>query len=478
MMKKQITAIFITDHKISLFHDEHKNKKPPRFGSIELDEGTLKDGRIMDPYGLKASFQKLFKSTKVHPKKVKLIIHDSSVLIRQLVIQKSALKGDSFDDYLENAIGTAIKHPFHRAAFSYTIIKETEESYTMLIILADEVVLHHYHDVLNSLSIFDIQMEMTMVTLYAYCLSQKDHQPQHLMQVVVFDREFTISIIEKGIPVFLMTEELENHAIDRVLVFMERILNYFRYNMNKGEKTVTETVIFNFSAHIDDRTIERDVMSELTEFNATLMKWPDDLPTSNGQLNDIRLPYASLKGKSHADIAPIKLNRLSTRLRLASFFFVMAFTVFSITVLIYIPFHLASEKLTEQQQINQTLEAYYLRMNRIENQDEDALIERYREAYDFLDVQTVTQLDKWLNQLVSFTSDVRLETIHVNQRTHTITILIQAESQHKLEEYVLMVYETHGIINGQVTEERWIAQPPSFIMKSTFVMEVRIVYAK
>ena len=69
------------------------------------------------------------------------------------------------------------------------------------------------------------------------------------MLVSLYDRTITIKIVEDNVPIFSVTEEAEDSSqqyFDVLENYVERIINFYRFNINKGEKSIENIVFYNF----------------------------------------------------------------------------------------------------------------------------------------------------------------------------------------------------------------------------------------
>src|SRR5690606_24784907 len=155
--------------------------------------------------------------------------------------------------YIEKQMGKTIHFPFENPVFTHYVRQDTDAYLKVLIILSDGEMLHDYHDVFDRLKAKEIILDLPSLSLYNTYITKKQKDFKNLMLVSLYDRTITIKIVEDNVPIFSVTEEAEDSSqqyFDVLENYVERIINYYRFNLNKGAKNIENIVFYNFSEDI------------------------------------------------------------------------------------------------------------------------------------------------------------------------------------------------------------------------------------
>ncbi|MBN2268212.1 MAG: hypothetical protein JXC35_02185, partial [Acholeplasmataceae bacterium] len=126
MASRHEVSIFISDTQIGFFQYLPDQTYKSKFGTTEIDPGIIENGYIKDPEVLLFQLKSLFKAHQIKPKKLRMVIHDQNILIRQITILKEELKERSISEYVKNERGKSIHFPFENAAVTHMVRSETD----------------------------------------------------------------------------------------------------------------------------------------------------------------------------------------------------------------------------------------------------------------------------------------------------------------------------------------------------------------
>jgi len=72
---------------------------------------------------------------------------------------------------------------------------------------------------------------------------------------------------------------------------------------------------------------------------------------------------------------------------------------------------------------------------------------------------------------------LELSNYQISNDEQRIVLIISALSETELNEYLIQIYETYGIISGSPDPARWMTSAPIRRSLSTLTMEVTVYYA-
>jgi len=478
-------SIYITDDKIGFYQYDVPKNHIAKYGYIDLDKGIIQAGDILEPEILYRKLQGLLKQNKIKPSVIRYVINDQSVIKKEIIISKEELAKMSIEQYVVKQLGKTIHFPFENPVFTHYIREEKDNFLKVLIVISDGEMLNNYHDIFDRLKAKEVILDLPSLSLYNSYLTKTQKSFKNLMLVSLYDRIITIKIVEDDVPIFSITEETEDSSqqyYDVLENYVERIINFYRFNMNKGEKTIENIVFFNFSEDITSKSLKEKITVKFKEHTYDLceiMAMDESLAT---------VPKICLMGYA-AGIPKLdklkiyktfgfNLNRSHPINQVLHYIMAMSFLILSSMILIYIPYYLKNEEIVNQVNINSILQ------NQLEILQRETPVEKtyttleknYSNSYDFLidkEYFASVQLSYLLNLIPE---DAVLMSYQVQAQTKTITIVISSLNEFALNEYLLDIYEEHGVITT-ATEVRFMTGRPVTRMISPLIMEVKITYA-
>ncbi|MCR3906531.1 MAG: hypothetical protein NUK62_05865 [Tenericutes bacterium] len=483
-MKKRIDlSIFFTDDFIGFF--EHaKDLEKAQHGYMKLESNIIQSGYIKDPELLLENLRVLFKTHKIKPRKITHVIHDQNVLVRDIRINKDELLKKNIESYIRGHLGKTIHLPFEESVITHSVRQEDENEIRVIAFIIDENLLHDYCDVFERLGAREVKYEVSNLPLYEHFINNNDEKDETSMTVSLYDKLFSIQIIENHNTIFNLVEVEDGDSEDfgqLVENFVERIHNYYKFNMRKGKSEIKKTIFFNFNDYVDLDYIQEKIINQLGHLNPKMCHMAINDPISKNIHLASFIPYVSVlysqKEKPFKYNFNIKrLNRLNLY---ANYLFVLAFLIISAITLIYIPFHTMNEDIKYQQN----------RINNLQIQL-DLLIEEtppnptytttqidYSNTYDFLVEQKHSPSSYVLDLINEMETNIDLLNYKTNASDNEIVITITALTEHELYEYLLQIYEEYGIVEGNTELSRWMLSEPIFKFTQSLVMEVTVNYA-
>lgn len=483
MASRHEVSIFISDSQIGFFQYLPNETYKSKFGTAEIDPGIIENGYIKDPEVLLFNLKTLFKTHQIKPRKLRMVIHDQNILIRQITIPQEDLKEQSISDYVKNEKGKTIHFPFTNAAVTHMVRSEDEHEVKIIAIIADDDLLQDYHDVFDRLGVKQVRYDLSSSALYHTYLKNSKKEFSTGMFVSLFDGFFVIQIIENHLPIFSMTEEYTGQIqgyYDIVSNYIERIANYYRFNMRKNTASIKDVILYDFAETIDKNDIKRDIIDHLTQFNMEIFSAVEQNPVLKDMPKLSLMAFASgiSEELAHDDKVEFKVQRRSKKVLYANYVFVLTFAVITALFLFYVPYLDMEQQIIVQQNKNNALQNQLEGLLREvpESKEWSDLEIDYSEAYDRIGITRVSPSQYYDDLWLLLNDDIILKDFKYDTGTKTITLLIRSDVEVNLFEYALAIYEDYGTL-GDPTMSRWMVSKPQTKMLNESIMEVKITHA-
>lgn len=483
MKRKEDITVFISDYKCAyMTHQNQLNKSLSE--EIILPEGVVVNGYIKEP---DIFYQLLLESIKRHAIKLRnvyILIHDQNLLIRNMTISKEELQKKSIDHYLHEQTDKKVYFPFEKAAISHFEQEADEQNVKAIAMITDEDLLHDYYDVFEKLGAKEVKFDLPSLSLFEVFMDQHKSKAEQLMIVTIYHSMLAIQIYENNTPIFQMIEECDESRSNTILIlenYIERIANYYKYNLKKGDASIDEIVIYNLSDHLLKSSIKEDLIPKLKDFKT----YNFDFSKVDGYTETLPkgcyLPFLSIKSSKLKLQIPFdfELERIKRVNILGNYLMVFAFLIFSTVTLLYIPFYLFNEDITSAENTIQSLENQLDILLRDQNNNQSYTDEQiqYNEAYIALIENEMSYRSHVIDIILETDTSVSLDHIDIDAQTKTITLLVSGNTQLDLNEYAIRIYESYGISAYDNSETRWIIEEPEVAFLSDVLMEVTITYA-
>lgn len=271
--KKRVVSLTIKDHVIR--YVEMKNSQDASvqsFGERFLPPGLIHDGTIQDVENFLWILEECMDEWKLSKKQVRFLVPDSSIVIRKLPIPEDVSE-DEIKGYLYMELGTSIHLPFEDPVFDYYLLKEKEKNKQQIILFAaPEESVAQYADLLEEAKLSPQSADISALALYRYFFhSNKVEADENIMLVEIDIKTVNASIFEEHYPLLmrhllleideqqwtittdeLLQEEKLTFTGDKAEIWngledvyneLEKVMSFYRYTLNKGDKQVTKLVV-------------------------------------------------------------------------------------------------------------------------------------------------------------------------------------------------------------------------------------------
>jgi hypothetical protein len=477
-------SIFVTDESVGLFQYNANALEQTSATPIELESGIVENGKILDPQSLYRKLFTRFKEMQIKPKKIRFVIQEQNILIREISIKKDDLQKKTIANYLNEQQSKTLNFPFSKPIITYFVKEETETEFFLTIYIADEDLLQDYYDIFERLKVKQVLFDMPSLSLYHFYQKRTEDDLSNTLLATIYNRTLSIHVIEDNVPVFSMIEELEGSGepfFENIENYLERIANYYRYNIRKDKKTIYRALIFNLADRMDHEYFVKHMGLKLKSFITTIVDLAEIEPTLKAfsKINVVAYASNQMAQANANNLTNFKIDRVQKSRLYANLIMVLSLAIFSVMSLIYIPYRLILQEIAIQENINANL-SLQLEALRTEIPQEtiySQVQKDYSNAFDYLTEQS-TSPNRYLFDLFSeVTANLSVISYKVDQSKNEITFVLSANSQVELNEYFLQIYENYGVIANLNDVNRWMIDEPVRKWISTYVMEVKVLYA-
>lgn len=480
--KRSDVSLFFTDQVVGFFQ-RHAFLDQAAYASLPLEKGAIENGYIKEPESVLETLKKLFEKYSIYPRTITLMIHDQNLLIRDVKIKKEDILKKTIDQYFTEQLGKTLHFPYPEPVITHFIREESEDMVRVIALITDGHLLHAYHDVFDRLNAKEVKYEISAIPFYNVYHNKVEQLDEVVMFVNLYQGMFSIQILEKGFPIFNLIEENDGGIEEYTLMienYVERIANYYKFNLRKGRQAIKKVLFFNMNTEVEDQEIESLLIKKLSSYKAQICDFNTNETFSNLLPKVCKLPYAIFLGEADRlqQSIDFKLQRIPKNRIFGHQLMVVSFAIVAIMLLVYIPYYAMSEEIKMQQNNNNALQMQL-----------DMLLEEtptlpeipvdqleYNQAYNTIlnELDVVTPMISKL--LMTQSAEVTITSYQVRLHDNEIVLMIMGTDQNALYEYLLFIYETHGIMDEK-TDMRFITTQPTFNIISSQTMEVTITYA-
>jgi len=476
--RRKPLSLFITDNGVAFFGGNPKDENDIVYDQEALPEGTVEFGYIKDPHELLRVLKGLWKKNNIKPRYVRLVIQDQNILVRELTIEKKKVKKTSISEYFKERLGDEFHVPFDTPVISHMKVEETDKNVRALLYIADENLLQDYYDVMEKLGIKDVIFDLAVSALMELIIDEK--QEKAILLTTLYDEHFSIQIIEDGYLIFGIIEDISDYAgeyLDKVEIFIERIANYYRYNLRDGDRRIDKTIVGNLNDHMGYDKVRQKLIPNIDHLNAEMCSLKEHMEFLREKPKGIIVAYASnqILEKRHKEkkIIDFTLDRINPLTMTGYYLLVVAVAIFALMTIIYIPYQnhqrtindLTSENIALNDRLttlNNDIQAY---VNESPSSPYDDAFKAISSSRDQLPIDPFLDLENELD------GDLLMTDYVWRTDDKTIILIIDGSTRSDVYAYILAIYEQYG------GEDGWMPSAPTYVFRSDTVAEVTVRYA-
>jgi len=264
---------YFTDTEFSFIEKpDGYNMKKLKYSSVKLPSGTIENGIIYKQERLMKLIKDTFKLFKITSRRVNLIVHEELFTFRKIEVP-IIYKPSEIGDYIESQIGKTIMIPFENMKMDYIIHKKSEDSYEVIMFYAPKHELESYVDLFYEMNMQVVRTDIPPLALHRlyYYRKYEDMNVQFetdIMFLAIFDDSYSLYIFDEEIPIFSLVQNLNVTELqgEKYLEVLDqeiaKISNYYRFNINAGDKSIEKLVLFNMSTKFTNEDIHEYFFEE------------------------------------------------------------------------------------------------------------------------------------------------------------------------------------------------------------------------
>ncbi|RDI44155.1 type IV pilus biogenesis protein PilM [Falsibacillus pallidus] len=251
------------------FLETGKHHSIKRYGQKCLPEGLIQEGIIQDPETLSMIIDHYLIENKIKRVPVYVNLPDGHTIVRKVSVPLE-IPFDEIKGYLYMEIGESLHLPFEDPILEVVELETREGANEVLLIAVKESIVQQYVDFLTELKCKPQVMDLSILSLYRLYYHLNLYDPnQHLLQIQIFINSFQLSIFHDHKPIYVRSQVLpeslnyeiqqsrtgfevyhpsndENGTMEQIQVIsqeVERLINFYRYNMTNGEYQLNAYIV-------------------------------------------------------------------------------------------------------------------------------------------------------------------------------------------------------------------------------------------
>ena len=264
---------YFTDTEFSFIEKQDGyNMKKLKYSSIKLPPGTIENGIIYRQEKLMKLMKDTFRLFKIKSRRVNLIVHEELFTFRKIEVP-IIYKPSEIGDYIESQIGKTIMIPFNDMKMDYIIHRKSEDAYEVIMFYAPKHELKTYVDLFFEMNMQVVRTDIPPLALHRlyYYRKYDDMNIQFetdIMFLAIFDDTYSMYIFDEEIPIFSLVQNLNVAELvgEKYLEVLDseiaKITNYYRFNINAGDRQIEKLVLFNMSTKFTNDDIHKYFFEE------------------------------------------------------------------------------------------------------------------------------------------------------------------------------------------------------------------------
>ena len=266
-MARSSLNVFFTDREVSFIEKpDGYNMKKLKYSSVELEPGIIENGVIYREERLLKILKETFKMFKIRSSRVNLVVHEELFTFRKIEVP-IIYKPNEIGDYISQQMEKMIMVPFKDMKMDYVIHSKDEDHYEVIMFYAPSNELKTYISLFYKMNMQVIRTDIPPLSLHRLFYYRKHEDSdlefeRDIMFVAVFDTTYSMYIFDEEIPIFSLVQNVNQKSLDddKYLELLDseiaKISNYYKYNLNSGEREIKKVVLFNMTSRYSNELLE------------------------------------------------------------------------------------------------------------------------------------------------------------------------------------------------------------------------------
>ncbi|MFP7493489.1 pilus assembly protein PilM [Terribacillus saccharophilus] len=272
-------------------------RKGNSFGSVDLPQGVIRQGKLEDRDQLIKLVRKLVEENNWKGRELLFTLPDQAVTLRNHQVPKQ-LKQDEIKPFLYTELQHAIQLPFEDPVLDFEILEEGEEFNTILLVAYPGQRVETYQEAFKEAGLQPAAADLASLSLYRLYIEQyKETSDDHLLLLQWNHSGLILTAFHQDMPLFIRQPQtsfgnLQDHMeqdlfyqeeadrarayLEEQLTEIERFMDFYRYSVMNGEAGITKLLVsgdyeqlgsvvdeLRQRLQIDTITFQQDSMEEL-----------------------------------------------------------------------------------------------------------------------------------------------------------------------------------------------------------------------
>ena len=163
--------------------------------------------------------------------------------------------------------------PFDDMKMDYIIHRKSEDHYEVIMFYAPKHELKSYVDMFYEMNMQVVRTDIPPLSLHRlyYYRKYEDSDVKFetdIMFVAIFDETYSIYIFDEEIPIFSLVQNLNIAEMDATKYIsvldqeIAKISNYYKFNINAGDRSIEKLVLFNMSNKFTNEDLNKYFFEE------------------------------------------------------------------------------------------------------------------------------------------------------------------------------------------------------------------------
>lgn len=265
-MARTSLNVFFTDREVSFIEKpDGYNMKKLKYSSVEIEPGIIENGVIYREERLLKILKDTFKMFKIRAGRVNLVVHEELFTFRKIEVP-IIYKPNEIGDYISQQMEKMIMVPFKDMKMDYVIHSKDEDHYDVIMFYAPSSELKAYVSLFYQMNMQVVRTDLPPLALHRlyYYRKHEDSELQFerdIMFVSIFDSTYSMYTFDEEIPIFSLVQNVNQKSLndDKYLELLDseiaKIGNYYKYNLNAGEREIKRIVLFNMTSRYTNEVI-------------------------------------------------------------------------------------------------------------------------------------------------------------------------------------------------------------------------------
>ncbi|MFP7477930.1 type IV pilus biogenesis protein PilM [Terribacillus saccharophilus] len=283
MFKKQSKQLYIIIQEAVLRYmagEPAGFRKGNTFGSVELPDGTIRQGKLENAEQLTKTVRKLVEENSWKGRDLLFTLPDQAVTLRQHQVPKQ-LKREEIKPFLYTELEHTIQLPFEDPVLDFEVLEEGEEYNTILLVAYPGQRVEAYQQAFKEAGLQPVAADLASLSLYRLYIEQyKETAEDHLLLLQWNHSGLILTAFHQDMPLFIRQPQtsfgnLQDHMeqdlfyqeeadrarayLEEQLTEIERFMDFYRYSVMNGEAGITKLLV---SGDYEELS---DVMNELRQ---------------------------------------------------------------------------------------------------------------------------------------------------------------------------------------------------------------------